>query len=292
MYDMKHFNPVLGINERNINYIFRYNQRKYYPLADDKLLTKKILQEAGIPVPRLITSYSYFFELRRLKNELHGIGDFAMKPARGMGGGGILVIDSFKNHRWITSSGQMMDYNDIFNHAANILSGVYSIDNYSDKVIVEEKIALEQSLKKITFQGIPDIRVIVFKKHVMTAMLRIPTSKSNGKANLHAGGIGIGIDLETGKTYNAPSNHYAVEKHPDTGEKLIGISIPYWETILEISYRIQDYIPLEYLGIDFVISQKHGPQILEINVRPGLEIQNVTGIPLNERLKQIEDQYE
>jgi alpha-L-glutamate ligase-like protein len=285
---MKVINPVLGINERNIQYVFRYNNRKVYPLADDKLLTKEILQNANIPAPKLIAAFSYHYELRKLQSVLEGKGDFAIKPARGMGGGGILVIDRYRDGKWISVSGKEYSFRELFTHAAQILSGVYSIDNYSDKVIIEEKIDLHPVLQKITYQGIPDIRIILFKKRVIAAMLRIPTSESQGKANLHSGGIGIGIDLESGKTYKAFSNPYAVDHHPDTGEPLIGVTIPYWGKIIDISEKIPDHIPLGYMGIDFVISQKYGPQVLEVNVRPGLEIQNVCGFSLNERLKQIE----
>ena len=35
---------VLGINERNVSLIYPNNERKYYKLADDKVLTKTILE--------------------------------------------------------------------------------------------------------------------------------------------------------------------------------------------------------------------------------------------------------
>jgi len=45
---------------------------------------------------------------------------------------------------------------------------------------------------------------------------------------------------------------------------------------------------LGYMGIDFVIDERYGPQILEVNVRPGLEIQNINGAGLRKALLENE----
>jgi D-alanine-D-alanine ligase-like ATP-grasp enzyme len=39
------------------------------------------------------------------------------------------------------------------------------------------------------------------------------------------------------------------------------------------------------MGVDFAIDAHHGPLVLELNARPGLEIQNVTGIGLRALLE-------
>ena len=33
---------IMGMNQRNVNYIGRYNKRNLYPLVDNKLKTKEI----------------------------------------------------------------------------------------------------------------------------------------------------------------------------------------------------------------------------------------------------------
>src|SRR5207244_8889482 len=43
-------------------------------------------------------------------------------------------------------------------------------------------------------KGIPDVRVVLYRDEPAMAMLRLPTRASNGRANLHQGGIGAGID--------------------------------------------------------------------------------------------------
>jgi len=283
---MNKLKNILGINERNLEFIYKYNECQHYHLADDKLLTKEILQAANIPTPNLLHSYRYFYELHRIKEDLWDRADFVMKPARGMRGGGILVFDRFENERWFTISRSPYSADKLLEHATEILNGVYSMDNTNDAVMIEEKIYLNEFMHKITYQGISDIRVIVFQRRPVMAMLRIPTKSSGGRANLHAGGIGVGIDLETGVTTTAKIENRVIDSHPDTGVKLLGLKIPCWDTILDLAQCVQKHIPLGYMGIDFVIDERYGPQILECNVRPGLEIQNVNYKGLKNVLKQ------
>ncbi|WP_082063569.1 sugar-transfer associated ATP-grasp domain-containing protein [Draconibacterium sediminis] len=281
------YNQILGINRRNIDFIYEYNERKHYKMADDKLVSKELLEKQGFPTPRLIKAYRYFFELKNIAQDLYGQSGFVMKPAKGKGGSGILIIDEFTNGKWITSSGEKYSKERLSQHASSILSGVYSLDNMDDALLIEEKIQLDDLLKKISYKGIPDIRVIVFKKTPVMAMMRIPSKRSKGKANLHAGGIGVGIDIGSGITFIAPGLSSSFGTHPDTGVILTGLQLPYWSEIMEISQKIQEVVPLHYLGIDFVIDQRYGPQILELNVRPGLEIQNINGKGLYRELEKI-----
>ena len=44
---------VLSINQRNTDFVLRYNPRKLFPLVDDKLKTKRLALSAGIAVPPL-----------------------------------------------------------------------------------------------------------------------------------------------------------------------------------------------------------------------------------------------
>ncbi len=278
---------LLGINRRNVNFIYEYNQRKYFQLADDKVISKTLLEKHNFPTPKLIRVFKHFFELKSYIHELTGLSNFAIKPANGRGGGGIVIIDEYTNGKWITASGKSLTKQDLYRHAADILSGVYSLDNTNDSIIIEEKIQLHPVLENITYKGIPDIRVIVFKQHPVMAMMRIPTKCSDGKANLHAGGIGIAIDIKTGITFNNPD--YSKEDiHPDNGQKLTGITMPFWDDIISISKEIQKTVPLPYMGIDFILDKRYGAQILELNVRPGLEIQNINGKGLFAELRKIE----
>jgi alpha-L-glutamate ligase-like protein len=276
---------VLGINRRNLGYIYPSNDRRHFIIADDKFVTKDIAAKAGIPVPRVYGVYSSFYELRDIARDLAGRDEFVIKPAMGRGGGGIVVVVRRDGSGWRTISDRFISPYDMKKHISDILFGVYSFDLY-DKAIVEERICQSEEMTRLSPFGLADVRVIVFRNEPVFAMTRIPTRESDGKANLHQGALGVGIDLATGVTVNAAHKHEWIEAHPETGVRLVGLKMPHWSEILDISRTISRAVPLKYIGVDISISTK-GPVLLEINVRPGLEIQNVNMSGLRARLEAI-----
>ena len=124
------------------------------------------------------------------------------------------------------------------------------------------------------------------------AMVRLPTRASDGKANLHQGAVGAGVDLATGTTLTGVLDDLLVEEHPDTGALFAGLEIPQWDFILESSARGYDVTGLGYLGVDMVIDAKLGPLILEMNARPGLNIQIANCTGLAKRVARIEEIFD
>lgn len=278
------YKKVLGINQRNLGYIYPSNQRKHFPLADDKVLTKKLLYQLHIPVPETYCLVSTMGEINSLWDRVCQLEEFALKPAKGKGGGGILVLKK-QNERWIDPSGNQNTDKDIRKHMADIIFGVYSFGLW-DKVIVEYRVHLHPIFKNIFSEGVADIRIIVYNHIPKIAMARVPTHKSGGKANLHQGAIGVGIDIETGCMKDGYDYKGYFSKHPDTGVEFKGIQIPFWKEILGISRKTSQAVPLKYIGVDIVLDEEKGPLIMEINARPGLEIQNVNRQGLREILEE------
>jgi len=120
-------------------------------------------------------------------------------------------------------------------------------------------------------------------------MIRLPTHLSDGKANLHLGAVGVGIDLSRGVTLQGVQGTEVVVLHPDTGNRLEGLQIPHWDQILKLAAECFNMTGLGYLGVDLVLDQKHGPLILELNARPGLAIQIANGAGLHTRLQLIDE---
>ncbi len=73
---------MLGMNRRNIDYIGRYNRRDLYPLVDDKLQTKLLAEEHGIPMPRLRFVVSEQHQIREYEERLASMDSFVLKPAK------------------------------------------------------------------------------------------------------------------------------------------------------------------------------------------------------------------
>ena len=142
---------------------------------------------------------------------------------------------------------------------------------------------------KYSHEGLPDIRIIVFQGFPVMAMLRCPTSDSDGKANLHQGAVGVGLGITCGSALQAVQNDQVISHHPDTGVKFADLAIPNWRTLLQLAGHCHDFTELGYLGCDIVLDQQRGPLILEVNARPGLFIQIASGIGLRSRLQNIEN---
>jgi alpha-L-glutamate ligase-like protein len=279
---------VLGINARNADYTLVYNARERYPLVDDKALTKQMAARAGVAVPELYGVIEIQRQVRELPRLLAKHWDFVVKPARGSQGDGIVVVTGRSRSLYRVADGSFLDEAEMCFHVSNILSGIYSLGGQPDKALIEYRVNFDPVFEPITHRGVPDVRVIVFLGVPVMAMVRLPTRRSGGKANLHQGAIGAGVDIATGTTLTAVSGSAIVAEHPDTGNPVAGVRIPRWETLLEIAARSYELTGLGYQGIDIVLDRDRGPLVLELNARPGLAIQIANRAGLKPRLEAVE----
>lgn len=287
---LRNAKKLLGMNARNLDYIRPYNSKKAKRFADEKIVSKRMLRNAGIPVPKLLGKIRTMEELENFDwNELPS--SFALKPNRGFGGEGIVVVYGHKKNRpdaWVKSDGTLVTIEDLKNHIRNIIDGSFSLANTPDVAFFEERLTLLKLFKPYSYKGIPDIRVIVFNKIPVMAMLRLPTRESGGKANLQQGAVGVGIDLSSGVTTTAVlGKGKFIEYAPGTRLLLSGIKIPYWNDILALAVKAQEKSGLGFLGADVAIDRERGPVFLELNARPGLSIQVANLAGLKERLQRI-----
>jgi alpha-L-glutamate ligase-like protein len=283
---------ILGINNRIGRYILRLNDRKNYPLVDDKVKTAARASAWGVPMPENYFTITNFGDLKKLPRMVADLDSFVIKPANGSQGNGIVVVSKvLKDEKgWITfqrSSGKIMDMEEVRHHISGILSGLYSLSGLPDTAIIQQKIDMHPVFNDYCFGGIPDVRVIVHRGYPVMSMVRLPTKDSDGKANLHQGAIGAGINLIDGTTKNAVIRNQIVTKHPDTGHELAGLVIPHWQEVLELSARCFDMVGLGYLGVDIVLTPGQGPILLELNARPGLAIQIANQSGLVPRLEKV-----
>lgn len=274
---------VLGMNFRNAGYIMAYNARSAFPLVDDKVQTKRLAEKFGIPIPELYYVVENHGSIAKLPGVLEPLGEFVVKPARGSGGSGIVLIKGRADGGFVTQSGKLMSCEDFDYHVASILSGIFSLEGGEDMAIIEALIHPDPVFSNVTYrEGVPDVRIIVYKGVPVMAMVRLPTEASDGKANLHRGAIGAGIDIGRGITLNAVHKSRIVQIHPDTKNPVNGIRLPHWDELLMTASVAMDMTGLGYLGADFVLDRERGPVLLELNARPGLAIQmaNQSGLRL------------
>jgi len=282
---------ILGINRRNADFTLRWNKRSLYPRVDDKLLSKRLCVEADIPVPRLLAVARRHFEIKQLPSQLANAADFVLKPARGAMGNGILVILGREGDRLLRPGGRTIEMGDVLYHAASIISGLYALGGHDDVAMVEERLKVHPVLREVATEGVPDIRVIVFRGIPVMAMTRLPTRRSDGRANLHQGAVGVGINIATGLTTHAILKNTPVRRHPDTKRPLLDLELPDFATTLEIAVRATDVTGLGYVGADVVVDATRGPVVLELNARPGLAVQLANRAGLEPRLLAVEQSW-
>ncbi len=279
---------IMGINRRNADFVLKYNKRHLYPIVDDKIITKQRAIEAGIHVPEMYGVISTEKEIEKLDSIIGEHNDFVIKPAQGAGGDGILVIADRFEGRYKTVSGKIVSHDEIEYQLSSILTGLYSLGGHRDRALIEYRVKPDPIFKSISYEGVPDIRIIVLMGYPVMAMLRLPTRQSNGKANLHQGAIGVGVDLATGITLKGTWLNNKISKHPDTANAVDGVQLPNWDGFMKLAPGCYELCGLGYIGVDMVLDQDKGPLILELNARPGLNIQIANDCGLALRTNAIE----
>ncbi len=278
---------IIGLNERNVKYVSEFNPRRLHRLVNNKIETKALALRAHIPVPALLGTIESGRDIGNLAKIVEGATGFVIKPAQGAQGNGILVIDGPVAGGWRLANGRRITKDRIRFHVNNIMSGMYSLGGQPDIAMVEYRVNFDPLFDDVSFKGVPDIRIIVLKGFAVAAMVRLPTADSDGKANLHKGGVGVGVDLPTGITTTAMQYDRPIDLHPDTGQSLSGIQIPNWDDVLLMAARAYDVTGLGYLGVDVVLDRDKGPLLLELNARPGISIQIANGAGLRTNLEAI-----
>lgn len=284
------WNEILGMNARTLM-VDKENSPQATRFVDNKQKTKDALEEAGVPAPPTI-------ELVRGRRDLANLDwddlpdAWVLKPNMGRQGAGILTAverdDSGAGDGWRTGSGRRLTRSELVDHMRSTLDGEFSFDEVEkDWVLFEKLVVPHDTLAELVPQGLPDIRLVCYGSEPLLAMLRLPTNASDGRANLHQGALGAAVDLDSGKVTRALFKGEEVPEHPDTGHALIGAEVPYWDEVLDAASSCSEATGLGYLGADLVIDEELGPLVMEVNARPGLQVQNVTGVGLAERLKEI-----
>lgn len=286
---MARASDILGINARSAEYLV-LNKKDSRKIADSKSLTKQFFERSKIPNPKTLGMFSSIGDIENFDYRKLDEG-FVVKPVEGLGGEGILVVKkaSKKENEWIMMDGSRLKLADLKLHIRDTIEGRFSRNNLADTALVEERVKIHPVFSKIAVGGTPDVRVIVFNRVPVMAMLRVPTAESKGKSNLHQGAIGLGLDIATGITTYGVYKNTPIKYFPNTTKKVNGIAVPFWTKVLETAVKIQFKRPgLAYFGCDILIDKEKGPVVIEINDQPGLSIQLANRAGLRRRLERVE----
>jgi hypothetical protein len=111
---------------------------------------------------------------------------------------------------------------------------------------------------------------------VLRAAHRFGSAASAPTDNWSRGGYCAPVDVDIGRvgrlvTLEDPprSRH---ERHPETGERVEGVTVPYWEEVRELVRTVADlHSQAPLVGWDIAVGEA-GPVLIEGNERPGKEL--------------------
>jgi len=281
---------ILGMNARNQLYTL-LNSSKAKRFGTSKYATKVLLENKGIPTAKVfgilgtqedITDFPWHTMEK----------NFVIKPSNGNAGKGILILKKQELDlvHWLDTFSKRISLEEIKLHCNDILEGQYSTYGATPHVIIEERVPIHSKLLKFAYKGTPDIRVIVFNHVPVMAMLRLPTASSEGRANLHQGAIGVGIDMFSGvTTFGITGKGDPISVLPESKRKVNGIKIPSWTQLLTVAVTAADAAELVFSGVDLFIHEELGPLVVELNANPGLSIQLANQAGLRRRLDRVTD---
>lgn len=274
------------MNARNLLYIERFNTRADKRFADDKIYTKNFLSSRGIGVAKIHTVIRSYQALKQFPPASLP-ESFVIKPNHGFGGEGIIIIAERQGDVFLGIHGERWRWRDLFRACIAILDGKYAISGLRDEIIIEERLIAHEYFRPYIPAGLPDIRIIVFNLVPIVAMLRLPTAESQGKANLHLGAVGLGIDLGTGKTTYGVQRGRFIHRLPN-GDRANSLILPAWKEILTTAAQCQKVSEIGYLAVDCALTTK-GVKVLELNARAGLSVQIANRVFLKSRLEKVAD---
>lgn len=250
----------------------------------DKHATKAALAAAGIPTSPTLAVLADRSALAQF--DLDALPDaWALKPNSSRCGLGIVIAAGRRGAAWLDATGRILTPDAVRRHVRSVLDGEFSPDGERDAALFEPLLRPNAELAAIAPLGLPDVRILCDGARPVMAMLRLPTRRSGARANLHRGAVGAAVDLETGRITGARIARREIEHHPDTGVRLLGVRVPRWQDVLAAAAACHGCTGLGYLGADVVVAETHGVLVLEVNASPGLEIQNVNGCGLGDRMR-------
>jgi alpha-L-glutamate ligase-like protein len=276
---------VLTMTVRNREFVGKYNPPGLLAMLT-KDTVKGLLLPLGVPMAATYLILRERSDLGKFKDWMKQHEVFALKPSSSYGGEGILLVTGKQGDLYRTNMGSI-SASQIETLAFSILEGQFH-GGQKDTAVVEELLVQDEALQDIVPMGLADIRVISFLGYPVMAMMRIPTVASGGKANIHLGAVADGVRISTGIIFHSVWAGLPSPEHPDTGAPLLGRQIPLWDEILEVAAEAQRLAGIGYAGVDIALDAKRGPVVMEVNRRPGLEIQNANAAGLLRRLRMIE----
>lgn len=161
----------------------------------------------------------------------------------------------------------------VFRTDSGIVMDYPFLENYNDDFVVQEAIEQHPQLAQFNSTSVNTLRICTYRSveteeiKVTGALIRIG-KQGEIVDNAHAGGVFVGIDLETGEL-----NHQAMNQYGKCCSSWNDISfddtfvIPCWGSIKEFSCKIASYVKhCRLLALDVTLDSNSIPRLIEVNI--------------------------
>ena len=149
--------------------------------------------------------------------------------------------------------------------------------------IVQPRLVNHALVAEITNGALASLRIVTgidaaSRAAAVTAMLYLPSRENMTSI----AGISCAIDLSSGKLSRAidlQASSIDIERHPDTGERIVGRVLPFWMESMTLAVRAHEaaFERFAFLGWDLALTPD-GPVLLEANAGWGaLHLQLLNG---------------
>ncbi len=146
-----------------------------------------------------------------------------------------------------------------------------------NRVFVEQLVFQHPKMNELCPTSVNTIRIMTFNDNGKSEILWMGLRVGNGVNavdNFHAQGMGVAIDMETGKlrglALDKDGNRFAA--HPTTGVTFDGFQLPDFQEACQLVLKgALESDKIRMIGWDVALSDK-GPVVLEANRRPGFDL--------------------
>lgn len=290
LYDFETHGYDSFLSEHQKNRLYRAANGEHRYLVDDKLSQHWMLSDYPENRP---TAYGLLRDER-----IHSVADctfdgasepidewlpaklqhespLVLKHLRGKGGKEVLVAG------FDESDGYQLDGRQL--SKSGLCQAVRSVDDY----LVTEFIDQHQYADDLYPDASNTIRLITVwddlseQLCIPAGIHRIGTDRSSPLDNFSAGGLSVGLDLETGTLGKAVQYPYDGSitwhtHHPDTGAQIEGVEIPQFREVVDLVERIaRENTNIPILGWDILLDESGVPVILEANTGTSIDLMQV-----------------
>lgn len=144
--------------------------------------------------------------------------------------------------------------------------------------IHEEVIEQHQEINKIHKNCVNSVRLFTYidthkKTNIIVAYMRFGIGNSVVD-NVSSGGFQVGVDLENGTLQavgyqDMEFGGAEFYKHPTSGFVFKDFKVPYFNEVLDLTYKATDFLPDRIIGWDIAITP-NGPILIEANEYPSV----------------------